>query len=93
MAMQTDVKSAYLAATGTAVASSRTRVKSVIIASTATAGSVILRDGGASGTSLLRIDTPAAALMMNVLLPGEGILFGTDVHGTLTNCTATVVYG
>jgi hypothetical protein len=93
MSMQTDVKSAYLAATGTAVASTRTRVRSVIIASTAVAGSVILRDGGASGTSLLQIDTPAAAQMMNILLPGEGILFSRDVHGTLTNCTATVVYG
>lgn len=90
--MQTDVKSSYLAATGTAV-TSRVRVKSVIIASTAVAGSVVLRDGGASGTTLLQVDTPAAALMMNVLLPGEGILFGTNVHGTLTNCTATVVYG
>lgn len=92
MSMQTDVKSSYLAATGTAV-TSRVRVKSVIIASTAVAGSVVLRDGGASGTTLLQVDTPAAALMMNVLLPGEGILFGTNVHGTLTNCTATVVYG
>jgi len=91
--MQTDVKSAYLAATGTAVASSRTRVKSVIIAATATAGSVILRDGGASGVTRLQIDTPAAAGMINAILPGEGILFNTDVHGTLTNCTATVVYG
>lgn len=93
MTMQTDVKSAYLAATGTAVASSRTRVKSVIITSTITAGSIILRDGGASGVTLLRIDTPNVAMMVNMLLPGEGILFGTDVHGTLTNCTATVVYG
>ena len=93
MSMQTDVKSAYLAATGTAVASSRTRVKSVIIACTATAGSVVLRDGGASGVTLLQIDTPAAAAIQNVLIPGEGILFGTDVHGTLTSCTATIVYG
>lgn len=92
MTMQTDVKSAYLSATGTAV-SARVRVKSLVIACTATAGSVILRDGGASGTTLLRVDTPAAAAIQNVLIPGEGILFGTDVHGTLTNCTATVVYG
>jgi hypothetical protein len=91
--MQTDVKSAYLAATGTAVVSSRTRVKSVLIAATATAGSVILRDGGASGVTRLQIDTPAAAGAINAILPGEGILFDTDVHGTLTNCTATVVYG
>lgn len=92
MSMQTDVKSAYLSATGTAV-NARVRVKSLVIASTATAGSVVLRDGGASGVVLLQVDTPAAALMMNVLLPGEGILFSTSVHGTLTNCTATVVYG
>jgi hypothetical protein len=92
MSTQTDVKSAYLAATGTAV-SNRVRVKSLVIACTATAGSVVLRDGGASGTTLLQVDTPAAATISNVLLPGEGILFGTDVHGTLTNCTATVVYG
>lgn len=92
MTMQTDVKSAYLAATGTAV-SARVRVKSVVITSTAVAGSVILRDGGATGVTLLQVDTPAAAGIQNVLIPGEGILFGTDVHGTLTSCTATVVYG
>lgn len=93
MTMQTDVKSAYLAATGTAVASSRTRVKSVIVTSGVLAGSVILRDGGASGVTRLQIDTPASATISNAILPGEGILFDTDVHGTLSNCTVTVVYG
>lgn len=94
MGVQTDVKSTRIAATGTAL-DFRTRIKAVYVSSAATAGSLTLRDGGASGATELVIDTPASATdPVYILLPGEGILFGTNVHATLTAATsATLFYG
>jgi hypothetical protein len=101
--MQYDVKAAApLTATGQVLVAAggaslpRTRIKGVYYIPSATAGSIILRDGGGSGVIELEIATPAAANAGQVyfLLPGEGILFETNVHGTLTNVTSvTVFYG
>ena len=49
--MQTDVKAAHVEATGTMV-DYRTRVKGYQFLGGGTAGDIILRDGGASGTIL-----------------------------------------
>lgn len=94
MGVQTDVKSTRVAATGTALGF-RTRVKALHIMSGAAAGSVTLRDGGATGAVELVIDTPAsAAVPIYMEFPGEGILFGTDVHATLAAATSvTLFYG
>lgn len=90
--MQTDVKAKSLAVSGTAYAE-RTRVKGLIITSSATAGGVVLKDGGSSGTTIMTIDTPAVGSVINVQIPGEGVLFSTDVYAALTNATVTVFYG
>lgn len=93
MAMQTDVSSASVTADGTAYAG-RTRIKSMVITASATAGSVVLKDGGASGSTKITINTPALAGLHNILLPGEGVLFETDVYVDITDVTAvTVFYG
>lgn len=95
MSMQTDIKSVYLAATGTLV-SYRTRIRSLVVVSGATAGSIILRDGGASGEIEFQMDVPAAAastgVINSVYIPDNGILFETDVHATLSGCTVTAFY-
>lgn len=95
MSMQTDIKSVYLAATGTLV-SYRTRIRSLVVVSGATAGSIILRDGGASGVIEFQMDVPAAAAstgaINSVYIPDNGILFETDVHATLSGCTVTAFY-
>jgi hypothetical protein len=91
---QTDVKSAHVDATGTIV-SGRTRIKGYQCLSGGTAGDVIFRDGGASGTIRLQFNVPANTNnpFANII-PGEGILFYTDVHVTLPTLTkATVFYG
>ena len=94
MAMQTDVLSAMATATGTLVATARTRVKSIVVTHPVGAGLLTLRDGGASGTIKIQITTPAAIGLEPILLPGEGVLFYTDVHATLTSVTAvTIFYG
>jgi len=66
------------------------------VVSSATAGSIILRDGGASGTIEFQMDVPASAAgtgaVNTVYIPDDGILFETDVHATLSNCTVTAFY-
>jgi hypothetical protein len=73
----------------------RCRVKSIYIVPTATAGSLVLRDGGSGGTVRATINTVASATQPTyMLLPGEGLLFQTAVYGTVTNLgSATIFYG
>jgi hypothetical protein len=93
MGMQTDVKSAVATADGTMV-SYRTRLKAVVLTSTAVAGSVVFKDGGASGTTLLTLNTPAAADFHNILIPGEGILFESSIYVDVADVSSvTVFYG
>ena len=94
MAMQYDVKSAHVEATGTIV-SERTRLKGYQCLSGGTAGDIIFRDGGGSGTERLRFNIPNNTNnpFANVI-PGEGILFTTDIHVTLpASAKVTVFYG
>jgi len=93
MGMQYDVKNVHLNASGSLVGY-RTRVKGMVITSTgAGAGTVILKDGGSGGTARLEVDVPATAAFHNVIIPGEGVLFETNVYATLTNCYVSVFYG
>ncbi len=94
MAMQTDVKAVHAEATGTAV-TGRVRVKGYQCLSGGTAGDIIFRDGGASGVIRLQFNIPANTNNPFAnLIPGEGILFDTDVHVTLpTAAKVTVFYG
>ena len=73
----------------------RCRVKSIYIVPTATAGSLVLRDGGSGGTVKATINTVASATQPTyMLLPGEGLLFQTAVYGVVTNLgSATIFYG
>ena len=89
--MQTDVKAAERTTTGTAYAAP-TRLKGLVV-SFATGGTVIVKDGGASGTTVFSYTAPASAGTTNIVIPGEGILCRTDVHVTLASATATVFYG
>jgi hypothetical protein len=92
MTFSTDVYGAHLNATGTAYAAT-TRVKGYQVAPGA-AGTITFRDGGASGTVRLEIDTTVNTAIISTLIPGNGIRFFTDVHVTLPASTAiTVFYG
>ena len=96
MAMQYDVKSKHLNATGS-VFGDRARVKGFSICATASqAGTMLLKDGGSSGTTLIEIDIPSNSNPNSfyVLVPGEGVLFSTNIYATLTNISSvTVFYG
>ena len=97
--MQTDVlASVPLTADGqftnqTPTALGRTRVKAVYIVPSGTAGSIVFKNGGASGTTVLTLNTVASAAQPTyLLLPGEGVLFSTNVHGTVSNVTSTTIF-
>jgi hypothetical protein len=98
MTMQTDVKAAHIEATGTIV-SERTRLKGYQCLSGGTAGDVIFRDGGATGPIRLQFNVPNNTNNPFAnLIPGEGILFNTNIHvtvpGTAPNAAkVTVFYG
>ena len=92
--MQTDVKASHVEATGT-MYSGRTRVRGYQCLSGGTAGDIILRDGGSSGPIRLQFNIPANTNNPFAnLIPGEGIVFQTDIHVTLpTSAKITVFYG
>ena len=93
MAMQYDVKAVHVEATGTIV-SGRTRLKGYHCISGGTAGDVIYRDGGASGTVKLQFNIGTGTQPIVMSIPGEGILFETSVHVTLpATAKATTFYG
>jgi hypothetical protein len=69
MGMQTDVLSATRTTDGTLVAGPA-RIKGILLTTTSVAGSIVLKDGGASGTTRITLNTPAVAEMFNALLPG-----------------------
>lgn len=86
------VKAAKVTSTGTVV-SGPAKVLHVHAADGGTAGSILLKDGGGSGDTLLPIDTPGSTASIEVPVPGGGIAFGTDVHATLSQVTSvTVIY-
>ena len=91
--MQKDVKSAHVEATGTVV-SGRNRLKAYPCISGGTAGDVIYRDGGSGGTVRLQFNIGTGTQPVSLPIPGEGILFSTDIHVTLpTSAKITTFYG
>jgi len=96
MAMQYDVKSTHLNASGS-VYGARARIKGFSICATASAaGTLLLKDGGSSGTTVIEIDIPSNSNPNSfyVLVPGEGVLCSTDIYATLTSiASVTVFYG
>ena len=94
--MQGDVSSKHVNDSGSIYAS-RTRVKGFSICSTASqAGTLLLKDGGSGGTTLIEIDIPSNSNPNSfyVAIPQQGVLFETNVYATLTNiASVTVFYG
>jgi hypothetical protein len=73
----------------------RCRIKAIYIVPGASAGSLVLRDGGASSSIKLTVNTVASATQPTyMLMPGQGLLFQTAVYGTVSNLgSATIIYG
>lgn len=92
MGMQTDVMATSLAASGS-VFGNRTRVRGALVEPGASAGSVLFKDGGSGGVTIMTINTVANGEPFSVVIPANGVLFETDVYVTLSNAKATVFYG
>lgn len=92
MPMQTDVNSVTVTASGLAV-TARTRVKAIYYVAGAVAGSILVKNNGSGGVTQIDIATPAAATATGyMLLPGEGVLFATNVYLTITNATSVIIF-
>lgn len=95
MAMQTDVKSSYRTTDGTIFAGPA-RVKGILISPAATAGGLVLKDGGSGGAVVFQSTWPANSepSPVNVVVPGQGIRCETDIYADVTDLTSiTVFYG
>jgi hypothetical protein len=90
--MQTDVKATSLAASGS-IFGQRTRVRGALVEPGAIVGSVVFKDGGASGTTVFTLNTTGGGEPFSVAIPGEGVLFLADAYAVLTNAKVTVFYG
>lgn len=86
-----NVTAVHTDATGT-VATGRRQLRGYHTISGGTAGDVIFRDGGASGTVRLQfsIGTGTQPTVMNI--PDDGILFTTDIHVTLPTSAKTTTF-
>lgn len=72
----------------------RARVKSIrIIPTASTAGSVVFKDGGASGATRLTVNVFAGTTGADyTLLPGEGLLFESGIYVDVTTIASVMVF-
>jgi hypothetical protein len=99
MSMQTDVLASAVRTTDGQLLDQagntiiRARVKSIYIVPAATAGSVVFKDGGTGGTTRLTLNTVASATQPTyLLLPGEGLLFSTNIFVDVTDIGSVMVF-
>ena len=85
-----NIKSVQKTASAAAV-SGRTRLLGVYFLNTATASTLVLKDGGSSGTARLSLVTPAAAGSQDLLIPDMGILFEDGIYITFGSAEVTSV--
>lgn len=87
-----DVKSATVTSSSS-VFDGPARVKAIYYTANASAGSIVIKDGGSSGTAMITIATPASGYG-TIYIPGDGVRCETSLYATLTNvASATVFYG
>ena len=93
MGMRSDGKSTTLTADG-AVFGGPARIASIYYVASGTAGSIVIKDGGACGSSVLTIATPASATATQFIDFGDNpIRCETSAYCDLTDVTSvTVVY-
>jgi hypothetical protein len=78
----TNVFSAHADATGVIYAGA-TNLAGYQFLTGGVAGEMVFRDGGASGTILLRVNISINAVPVSTIIPGNGIRFNTNIHVTL----------
>lgn len=95
MSIQNRVGEVVLAASGTSsgeLVGQPCRVRSISVRSAGTAGTVVLKDGGSGGTTVITINTPAAVGYHTIPIPGGGLQFSTDCYATLTTADGVGIF-
>jgi hypothetical protein len=94
-----DVKATNLTGSG-AIFAGPARVLAIYYVADTTAGSIVIRDGGASGTIVATFQTPLGAnsagneWATQIDIPGNGLLCRTNAYATLSGIDkVTVFYG
>ena len=95
-----NVKSTRLTSSG-AVFAGPCRILGIYYVADTTAGSITIKDGGGSGTSIAVFDTPKGAAAtagenwaQYIPVPGDGLLCRTSGYATLSNVDkVTIFYG
>jgi hypothetical protein len=97
--MQTDVLASAVRTTDGLLADQagntlgRNRIKAIYIIPAAGAGSVVFKDGGASGTVKMTVNTLASSTAPDyILLPGEGLVFQTNIYVDVTDIASVMVF-
>ena len=99
-AYSTDVKATHLTTDG-AIFAGPSRVLGIYYCSEAALGTIIIRDGGASGTIIGTFDVPAGSgtagedSVYQIEVPGNGLKCNTDAYAELTGGVdkVTIFYG
>ena len=86
-----NVTAVHVEATGT-VATGRRQLRGYHTISGGTAGDVIFRDGGSSGTVRLQFNIGTGTQPIVMPIPADGILFTTDIHVTLPTAAKTTSF-
>ena len=96
----TDVKSTHLTASG-AVFAGPSRILGIYYCSEGALGTIVIKDGGSSGTSIAVFDTPKGAAanagenwVQYIPIPGDGLYCKTSGYATLSGVAkVTIFYG
>ena len=92
MSTLTNVFSAHRDTTGVIYAGA-TNLAGYQLLTGGTAGEIVFRDGGGSGTVLLRVNISASPTNpFSTLIPGNGIRFNTNIHVTLPAAAAVTIF-
>jgi hypothetical protein len=91
MSTLTNVFAVHEDSTGT-MYSGATNLAGYQLASGGVAGEIVFRDGGSSGTVMLRVNITTNTAVISTLIPGNGIRFTTDIHVTLPASAAVTIF-
>lgn len=68
------------------------RVRGLYVRAAGTAGTIVLKDGGSSGTAKITINTPAAVSGVYIPIPGAGVAFATDCYLDVTTADGCTIF-
>lgn len=86
-----NVTAKHVDATGTML-TGRYNLRGYQTISGGTAGDVVYRDGGSGGTIKLQFNIGTGTQPVGLQIPGDGVLFTTDIHVTLPASAKTTVF-